>query len=154
MAAKKAAKKEKAAEPAPLRVPPKHGTFGPESGPSGDVVVDADAPGPFAAPDETPADPKAAKAQEQAQAEVEDTDSERTVKVRAVKRGFIGNKIREEGDVFFLSLGESQKAPSWVVAEPTAPTTPLSHSAEAQEEVVDSDGIGHTTESLKKDLVL
>lgn len=150
---RKTAKKAEAGPP--VRVPPKLGTMGPESGPSGNVTVDADAPGPLAAPAEPVAEPKAAKAQEKAQAKAENEKTEREVKVRATERGYIGHKIREAGDVFFLQLGKGEKLPSWVVAEASedVATTPLAHSAEAKEEVVDSDGIGHTPESLVKETI-
>jgi hypothetical protein len=147
---RKAAAGGKAAEAettAPVRVPPKLGTQGPESGPSGEVVVDANAPGP-ASVTEAPADPKAAKAQEKLQKTAENEKVEREVKVRATRRGYLGHKIREEGDVFVIQLGKGEPLPSWVEAEPSAPTTPLSHSSEAREEFVGADGKG-TPRDLK-----
>lgn len=139
---------------APVRVPPKMGTAGPESGPSGDVVVDANSPGPAALP-LAHADERTKAAQERLQAKATNVKADREVKVQATRRGYIGNKIREEGDVFILQLGKGEPLPSWVeaVVDPKLPTTPVSHSSEAKEEVVDAAGIGHTTESLKKDLV-
>ena len=149
-------KGRKAAEPEVpvIRTPPKLATQGPESGPSGDVTVDADAPGPLAAPTDV-VEPKVAKAQAKLQAQAENEAKDREVKVRATRRGYIGHKIREAGDVFILLLSKGQKLPSWVeaVASESVPTSPLSHSAEAQEEVVDSEGIGHTPESLVKEVV-
>jgi hypothetical protein len=133
---------------APVRVPPKLGTQGPESGPSGEVVVDANAPGPASAAPEATSDPKAAKAQEKLQRQAENENVEREVKVRATRRGYLGHKIREEGDVFVIQLGKGEPLPSWVEAEPSAPTTPLSHSSEAREEFVDGDGTG-TPRDLK-----
>jgi hypothetical protein len=151
MAAKKSAKK--ASEAPPVRVPPKLGTQGPESGPTGETVVDADAPGAgvIVEAEDTPD----AKAQAKAQQAAEDIGSERRVKVEAMKRGFIGNKVREEGDVFILALGEGEAFPSWVkvVTSDEVATTPLTHSSEAEEEYVDGEGIGHTPKSIAKDSV-
>ena len=136
----------------PVRVPTKMGTQGPESGPSGDVVVEASAPGASATIPDVPSDPKEAKAQEKAQAVAENSESARTVKVQANEKGFIGNRVRDAGDVFFLALKEGEELPSWVtaVASEDVPTTPLSHSSEAREEVVDAAGIGHTAQSTLK----
>lgn len=142
----------KAAETPPVRVPAKLGTMGPESGPSGPVTIDANAPSGLVVA-ETPVDAKAAKAQAKLDTVAEDEGSARTVKVIVTSQGYMG-KIRAVDEVFYLELGEGEKLPSWVKAvDESIPTTPLSHSAEAKEEVVDSQGIGHTTESLKKDLI-
>lgn len=148
---KSAAKAAKAPEAGlPVRTPAKQPTVGPESGPSGDVVVKAAEPGPFAEPVALAhADPRTQKAQEAAQKAAEDDGKDRNVKVQATKRGFLGNKIREAGDVFFLVLDKGQTLPSWVeaVSSDDVPTTSIAHSAEAQEEVVDGSGIGHTAQS-------
>lgn len=148
------AKKDEPENAVPVRTPPKHGTFAPESGPSGNVVVDADAPGAMAAPP-IDVDPAVAKAQAKAQAKAENEKVARDVKVRATRRGHMGHRLREEGDVFIIQLDKGQKLPSWVEAvdSENVPTTPVSHSAEAKEEVVDSAGIGHTPESLVKETV-
>lgn len=137
-----------------MRVPPKLGTMGPESGPSGEVTVDANAPGPDAIP-LAHMDERTRRAQEKAQKAAENVKGERSVKVEATARGYIGHKLREAGDVFVLQLGAGEPLPSWVeaVGDPVRPTTPVSHSSEAKEEVVDAAGIGHTPESLVKDLV-
>ena len=135
MAARKKVPTAPVGENPPVRVPPKLATQGPESGPSGDVVVDASAPSPFAPPDETPSDPKVAKQVEKAQAKVENEKVDRAVKVRATERGYLGNKIREEGDVFIIQLAADQPAPSWVEAvTDDVPTTPTSHSSEVKED--------------------
>jgi hypothetical protein len=144
MSPKKSAEAETTA---PVRVPPKLGTQGPESGPSGPVVVDANAPGP-ASPPEAPTDPKVAKAQEKLQKQAENEKVEREVKVRATRRGYLGHKIIEPDTVFVIQLGKGEPLPSWVEAEPSAPTTPLSHSSEAREEFVGPDGTG-TPRDLK-----
>lgn len=126
----------------PIRVPPKMGTQGPESGPTAETVVDADAPAP-ASEVAVPGDPKEAKAQQKLQAKAENEKAARDVKVRATRRGYLGHQLREEGDVFVLQLAKGQPLPSWVEAVPEATaTTPPTHSSEAREMVVGKDGIG------------
>jgi hypothetical protein len=134
----------------PVRDPQKDSTQGPESGPSGDVVVDANAPGPFTVPDQAPLgahNAKTRKAQQQqakAQTTLENEKKDRAVKVTATRRGYVGNRIREEGETFIIQLEAGEKMPSWVeAASPDVPTSSVAHSAEAKPEFVDADGTGH-----------
>lgn len=130
----------------PVRTSPHMGVQGPESGPSGNTVVDATSPAPGSGiVGDVPAeDPKLAKLRTAAAKAGADDSKARTLRVRATRRGYIGLKIREEGDVFVLQLDAGEKMPSWVTPEPdeNVATTPLSHSSEAQPEVVGEDGLG------------
>lgn len=133
----------------PQRDPAKVGVQGPESGPSGNTVVDATSPSPIGAGPAIAEDPKLVKAREKAEKAADDIDSARTLRVRARTRGYIGNRIREAGDVFLLQLDAGEPRPKWVDLEPdeNVATTPLAHSSEAQPEVVGEDGIGKKLDS-------
>jgi hypothetical protein len=136
-----AARKKKDA--VPVRVPPKLGTEGPESGPTGETVVDADAPSPLS--DHHPATKAAQAKQAKAQKAAENVKADREVKVRVNAKGpgYIGDRLRYEGETFTLKLAAGQKFPSWVdPVDPKEATTPASHSAEAQVEFVAPDGSG------------
>ena len=130
MAKKQAAK---TAAPDPIAVPPKMGTQGPESGPfPTEVIIDADAPGVGAKVQDEAVLSKSEKAGAK---KLDAEKSEREVKVIATKRGFLGNRIKEAGDVFTIQLGKGEVAPTWVkpVDDAAAPTPP-SHSSEAKPE--------------------
>lgn len=130
-ASKKATSKK---QETPLAVPPKQGTLGPDSGPFGETVVDADATAPVTVADTAPSDPKSARQVEKLQTKAENEKVAREVKVRATRRGYIGNRIREEGDVFVLRMESGTKLPSWVEAvTPETASTLLAHSSEAVE---------------------
>jgi hypothetical protein len=138
------AKKHEPEEQPERRPPKKLSTFGPESGPSGEVVIDADAPAEGVRVVEDEPDPKAARAQAKAQKLASAEGKARRVKVEVVRMGYIGHKRRRVGEVFTLDLAAGQKLPSWV--KPVAddlPSTSIAHSAEAGEEVVDDEGKGH-----------
>ena len=110
-------------------VPIKHGTFGPESGPYGETVIDPE-DSPLAVTPEP--ESKEDKAQAKLQAKAENEKAARKAKVVAQRRGYIGNRIIEPGTVFVLDLEKGQKLPTWVEAtDDNAATTPLNHSAEA-----------------------
>lgn len=132
--------------PAPVRDPQHNPSQAPESGPSGDQVVNVPAtpPEPEAA---TPLARKEQKAQERLQAKAENVNVARSVKVRAVKRGFI-NRVIEADTVFVLALAEGEPLPTWVVAvDDSVVTSSLAHSSEAQPEVVGADGVGRKVDS-------
>ena len=143
--------KEKAAdeENPPRRDQPKQGVQGPESGPTGHTVVDATSPAPTLGAGAPAADPEVTKLRVAAEKAAANLDEPRTVRVRAKTRGYIGLKIREEGDVFVLQLDKGEPLPKWVVIEPdeNVATTPVTHSSEAQSEVVGEDGIGKKLDS-------
>ena len=143
--------KEKPAdeENPPVRTSPHMGVQGPESGPSGNVVVDATSKPPAADAPLAAEDKQLAKLQAAAQKAAEDTESARTVRVRAKQRGYIGLKIREADDVFLLQLDKGEALPRWVevVPDENVATTPISHSSEAKPEVVGDDGIGKKVDS-------
>lgn len=128
----------------PVRDPAKVGVQGPESGPSGNTVVDATSPTATPATLEGATNPELEKLREKAAKVAGDEGKARTVRVRATRRGYIGNRIREEGDTFLLQLDAGEPLPKWVAVEPdeNVATTPLAHSSEAQPEVVGEDGVG------------
>lgn len=144
---------KKKEETMPRRVPAKAATFGPESGPSGDLVVDVDAPPPptltgTVAP---------VVASEKNGILVEATAKDRAVaakskaktyRVRATRDGYLGLRHIKADTVFDMQWSEKENGrwPSWVmqVADPdAAATSSVAHSSEAHEEVVDDEGIGH-----------
>jgi hypothetical protein len=61
--------------------------------------------GPRQPPPEAPGRPEGREGAEKLQAKAENEKVEREVKVRATRRGYLGHKIREEGDVFVIQLG-------------------------------------------------
>lgn len=128
----------------PRRDQPKQGVQGPESGPTGHTVVDATGLAPAAGAGAPVEDPELVKLREKAEKVAADEKKQRTLRVRATRRGYIGLKVREEGEVFILQLDPGEKMPSWVAIEPdeNVATTPLTHSSEAKSELVGEDGIG------------
>jgi hypothetical protein len=148
MAAKTKKKGAVTEEQPPVRDPQKGGTQAPESGPTGDAVVDATTPAPELEADAaTPAEKSAARAQEKAQKQAENEAKDRSVRVRATRDGFI-NRYIVAGTVFILNLKSGESLPSWVEAvTDEVPTSSITHSSEAKPEVVGADGVGRKIDS-------
>lgn len=142
----------------PRRPPKKLATMGPDSGPSGDLVVDIDAkPAGTTAPiiaNEKDGRLVEAAAEGKKGAKAKKSNAKK-YRVQATKPGWLGLRYIPADTVFDMlwSKEENGNWPSWVVelADDSTPTASTAHSAEAAEEFVDDDGIGHAASS--KDLL-